>query len=456
MRKFEDGDDKREPEWPPHPSRLFSALAAAWGDSGAEESLVPALSWLEGQNPPKIYAGTCSPRKLVQAFVPVNDHRSLPEERSRKSRTFPSATLSDPDVYFVWDASPPPEVMPALEEILKRTSAVGHSSSLVAVEVADTIPQNGRIVWAPNASAGVRMRVAHEGRLKDLIERYKRFKTDPNKIHRPPAGKSALYAEPPEAQAGAPQGAFDRMIVLRREDGPRTSLRSTLSITGALRKSMLERGPQPPPEYLSGHAPESTPENPLRSERSHVAFVPLAFIDAAHATGEILGAALLLPNTLALQEAAVCWSVAEGIKELGMPWGAWRVSLTDAEERRRTLLPEMWTRRWDLWSTVTPFVFDRYPKDPYGEEPEQVVREAFVRTGLPTPANVALHYNPWHIGVPKAPLFPAAPPRPGKPRRYHCHVLARFEQPIRGPVVAGAGRYYGYGLFAPLFRRGGD
>ena len=33
---FDDGDDKREPEWPPHPSRLFSALVAAWGDSGAE------------------------------------------------------------------------------------------------------------------------------------------------------------------------------------------------------------------------------------------------------------------------------------------------------------------------------------------------------------------------------------------------------------------------------------
>src|SRR5579883_849700 len=28
---FDDGDAKAEPEWLPHPSRLFSALTAAWG-----------------------------------------------------------------------------------------------------------------------------------------------------------------------------------------------------------------------------------------------------------------------------------------------------------------------------------------------------------------------------------------------------------------------------------------
>ena len=100
---FEDGDDKVEPEWPPHPSRLFSALVAAWGDGGAEQDLRPALLWLENQGAPTIYASDCSRRKVLPVFVPVNDEffkqragilkerRQLPEERLRKSRKFPSA-----------------------------------------------------------------------------------------------------------------------------------------------------------------------------------------------------------------------------------------------------------------------------------------------------------------------------------------------------------------------------
>jgi CRISPR-associated protein Csb2 len=168
-----------------------------------------------------------------------------------------------------------------------------------------------------------------------------------------------------------------------------------------------------------------------------------------------MGIAVLLPNGLSLEETEICWLVASGIQELQMPWGRWKVSIADAEERIRTLRPETWTQPGKVWSTVTPFVFDRFPKDPFGEEAEQVVKTAFVRAGLPEPSDLDLHYNPWHMGVPKASAFPAVPARPGKPQRYHCHVLAIFDEAIAGPVVAGAGRYYGYGLFRPVFRREG-
>src|SRR5437588_12956028 len=86
---FDDGDVKAEPEWPPHPSRLFSALVAAWGDGGSEKELQPALEWLESQGSPTIYAPDCTRRKLVQAFVPVNDSVTLPEDRPRKPPAFP-------------------------------------------------------------------------------------------------------------------------------------------------------------------------------------------------------------------------------------------------------------------------------------------------------------------------------------------------------------------------------
>ena len=444
---FEDGDAKAEPEWPPHPSRLFSALTAAWGEGGAEDDLRTALEWLEGQAAPAVFAGGHTPRKLVQAFVPVNDAETVPEERPRKPRVFPSATLTHPHVYFVWDASPEPEIRNRLDRILQRTSSLGHSSCLVSVEMAESIDAGDLTEWQPDAKQGdLRLRVPYPGRLSELVERHRRFEETGAKIHRPSAGRSILYASRRERGEEPVRSMFDRMIILRRDGGQKASLRSALSVVGALRGAILAHAPQPVPEYISGHGPGSTQEKPVRSERPHLAVVPLPFVGAPHASGELLGAAVLLPNTLTREERDICWRAVEPIEKLTMPWGWWDVSITDAEEMRRALRHGTWAKASRIWSTVTPFVFDRYPKDAYGAEAEKTVREAFERVGFPQPCEVDLHYNAWHLGVPRASAFPAAAARPGKPQRYHCHVRVRFEKAVAGPVIAGAGRYYGYGL----------
>jgi CRISPR-associated protein Csb2 len=357
-------------------------------------------------------------------------------------------------VYFVWDAAPSEEVLKRLDQILQRTSSLGHSSSLISVEIVDLIAEDRLTEWMPNSREGNRIRIPYPGRLEELVARYRRFEESGNKIHRPSGGLTTLYSPKKSATELPAKSIFDRMIVLRRDVGPRASLRSALSITTALRGAILAHAPQPVPEYLSGHAPKSTPDKPARSEHAHIAVVPLPFVGAPHATGDVIGAAVLLPDCLTRQERDICWQVAGSVEELKMPWGRWGVSLTDAEEARRALRPGTWECSHTVWSTVTPFVFDRFPKDPYGEEAERVVREAFTRVGLPEPCEIDLHYNAWHVGVPKASMFPTAAARPGKPQRYHCHVRVRFESAVAGPVIAGAGRYYGYGLFRALFDGG--
>ena len=217
----------------------------------------------------------------------------------------------------------------------------------------------------------------------------------------------------------------------------------------------MKLSPQPVPEFVSGHAMSSSQEQPARSERAHIAFVPLPFTGFPHSTGEVMGLGVLLPRTLLPEEEEICWTTAGEIGELVMKWGRWKVAITDAEEKKHTLLPETWSKPASLWSTVTPFVFDRFPKDPYGAEAEQTVCDAFVRLGYPEPAEIELHYNPWHEGVPKAPYFAPVPARAGKPQRYHSHVMVQFDRPIAGPVAAGAGRYYGYGLFRQHFQNRG-
>jgi len=449
--EFHDGDLKNSVEWPPHPSRLFSALVSAWGEGGAEPELVPVLEWIERRPPPTVYAGGNSPRKLVQAYVPVNDIRSLPEDRPRKGRQFPSASLLHPNVYFVWADDLPAHLHEPLDRILNRTCALGHSASLVSVEVTDSLPVQGLRVWQPGEHDDpVRLRVPSPGRFADLEVRYRRFQANPSKVNRPSAGRSVLYGRPRGTTASSEfdQGVFGETIVFRL-DGPRVGLPATLHLTAALRGAMLGLADQPVPEYISGHASTGAQDRPAPSERPHIAFVPLAFCGSDHATGDLLGLATLLPRALSSDERAVCWETASRIEELRVKWGAYRVELSDFDEPRVNLREGAWTRPSAIWSTVTPFVFDRYPKNPFGKEAEQVVREAIARVGLPPPVVLDLHYNAWHSGVPRASGFWAAAPRPGKPQRYHCHVRVEFERPVRGPLVAGAGRFYGYGLFRP-------
>ena len=67
-------NDRRQPEWPPHPARLFSALVAAWADADEPDpSERAALEWLESQPPPGVSASEAVPRRVVSQFVPVND-----------------------------------------------------------------------------------------------------------------------------------------------------------------------------------------------------------------------------------------------------------------------------------------------------------------------------------------------------------------------------------------------
>ena len=67
-------NDRRTPEWPPHPARLFSALVSVWADSDRPcPRERAALEWLEAQSTPTIFASQAVPRSVATHFVPVND-----------------------------------------------------------------------------------------------------------------------------------------------------------------------------------------------------------------------------------------------------------------------------------------------------------------------------------------------------------------------------------------------
>jgi CRISPR-associated protein Csb2 len=220
------------PEWPPHPSRLFSALVAALYESGLDSDLRAAPVWLEQQKSPDIWAGSFVTRlesaagnrfskpKTPRSFVPINDDYSGKFRNSagrRKERCFPSGTPDDERVHFIWeDAAPSPATVDALRRIAAQVSYLGHSSSLVRVAVIGS-PRDAAL--RPSDSGNTLLRVASKGRLEYLDAEFAR--SQGTRQFRPDAGTVQRYARVPtnDVCAPTPASSFGEMIVFQRLNG---------------------------------------------------------------------------------------------------------------------------------------------------------------------------------------------------------------------------------------------
>lgn len=182
-----DPSSREQAEWPPHPARVFMALAAAWFESDpgelaldherfdlAEEAA--ALRWLEGLDKPTLLlpiTRSDQVRTSVTVYVPVNDKidsgattlQSAPNfTRSRQARTFPRCYVGPSSCHMIWQqADGVRQRIEALDRLCSRVSRIGHSSSLVRVSAVAELPErdvNANELWEPSeggASAHVRM-----------------------------------------------------------------------------------------------------------------------------------------------------------------------------------------------------------------------------------------------------------------------------------------------------------
>lgn len=156
-------------EWPPHPARVFMALAAAWfeteppegRDEGRGEwaSEGEALRWLEGLGDPEMILPAVDPgseRATVTFYVPVNDRagpsaaalQSCPSlARGKQPRTFPRRWVGYAPCIFHWpDVEGFDQHAAALDRLCRKVTRLGHSSSLVRMWLADH-PEPERSGW---------------------------------------------------------------------------------------------------------------------------------------------------------------------------------------------------------------------------------------------------------------------------------------------------------------------
>src|SRR5690625_3364414 len=142
-----DPANRSRSEWPPHPGRVFMALAAAHFETGEDPVEREALEWLESQPAPYLTAEEADERSVVTHYVPVNDKagpargilQSVPGlTRGKQPRTYPRVRPHDETVWLIWpDADPPGELRQALAGLCEKVTYLGHSSSLVQFWVSE-------------------------------------------------------------------------------------------------------------------------------------------------------------------------------------------------------------------------------------------------------------------------------------------------------------------------------
>lgn len=280
---------------------------------------------------------------------------------------------------------------------------------------------------------------------------------------RPVPGRWQGYDRPPKDKAHeTPGSVFDPQLIVLGIKGKRVSLLATLKLAAALRGLLMKECPeQPPPEWFSGHRLDGKPTAEL-----HLAFIPLPFVGTEHADGCIMGLALVLPMGLDQHEVGHCLEPFLRDPTTGLPrehplfdgqWFECAIELETRERLPKNLDPGTWTRESSVWASVTPVVLNRHfdGKDKW-ERAAESVKDACLHIGLPRPREVLLHPVSLVEGVPHAREYPQLLRKNDGGRQSHNHTVIVFDEPVRGPVLVGAGRFRGYGLCRPMDEEGGD
>jgi CRISPR-associated protein Csb2 len=417
--------------------------------------------------------------------------RELVDRRVRpQPRHFPAAIPHDPVVHLCWDVTVDRDTLAALDRVAGRVARLGHSSSLVSMRfIQGAVDRGQRRRWVPSEDGDVFLRVPLDGQLDLLRDEHARHGQVEARVL--PA-RFARYAvaegadEPPAAGTTFADGERE-WIVFEVVAPPEGGRRNLLDLSLAQRVARAMRGLLfnhidlgRSPASLTGHAADGSP-----ARVPHLAYVPLADVGHPHATGSILGLALVPPLGLAVESRDLLLeaihraeaqasqpdgpgaAAGDGPPALRLTLG--RSGVLHVQRLRdpsptRALQPERWTRAARRWHTATPVALGRNPgnlrsRDPAVaaravEQAERTVMDDCRNLGLPEPAAVHIHARSLLGGAPAAARFMPFPDDDGGgPRRVCVHAEIVFDRPVRGPLLVGAGRFFGIGLCAPVSTR---
>lgn len=441
--------DPAQPEWPPHPSRVYSALVAAAYAGGRtplpEERAV--LQRLEAATPPLLGFPDHDAPPAPDVFVPVNDDKSRIEFNPKKGRTrgvlhpnrqvrqFPSVVLlGEPVVTLVWDLACSDAELALLDGIAARVTHVGTSHSLAVAGFGraehDFAPR-----WQPDPQGEQFLRVTSAGRLAELDRLA-------DAARQPPKGSVPLRRPPPLCEVLRPYAVVRPAAVVQPARHDWISLKlldatwgadTAHTLARALRRAVMSLLGDAAPAAVHGHDPAV----------EHLAWLPLPDVGHPHARGRIRGVAVGLPRSMTAADRALALAGLARLQHLVLPDGqvARLAAYLDDPDTPLVLRAATWCGPATHWSTVTPVLLDRPPKKHSPELIGRALMDSLVHAGFPAPQSLQVLAASDFTGAPAALDVPTRVPR------FHARVV--FAEPVEGPVLAGRWKNFGIGLFRP-------
>lgn len=392
----------------------------------------------------------------------------LPNSRTRQKRTFPVVTPERTTFTFIWADAPPGTLRAALDELCKRVTRLGHSSSLVRCAIVDR-PITPTLV--PDENGDVVLRTVGPNQLIRLEAEFARHQGIENRVLPAiPKRYGRLQSKP--SGPVTTEGIFSNdWIVFERVGGARPLSSRGTDLSRALRDALFEQhGSRILPASLSGHRQDGS-----ATDQPHVAFVALPFVSHEHADASVQGCAIVFPRELAgsdrevLLRLVAAWErdrAIDGDGTMELAGGSLpTVRLKRVElPVKSTLRPATWCRPARRFVTATPIALDRNPgnlrSNQHGTahkasiEAQRYVADACERIGLPRPISVEVSLAPLLPGAQPVHAFLPWPGRPGRTTRVRVHADILFAEKVAGPVLLGAGRFFGFGLCLPISEEG--
>lgn len=350
-------NDRRRPEWPPHPARLFSALVSTWAEDGSDPTERHVLEWLEGLAPPAIAFSDAVPRKTVSHFVPVNDAAVVSRTwQERKAARVATLTRQLQDELLSSGGEVTRQVtlierkLAKEREVDRQVRHVGNTSPVSAAQMLpdhrgrqerffpSVTPHEARVTYlwegapgegmvatldrllarvtrlghssslvacrvsseppvpthVPSNEGGESLRGVRRGQLAELQRQFGR--------HRASRPRSLPYADTrylavgeslPEVETLEPNTVGDWLVFEFMHGYRSFPVTRAVELALAMRSAILHYAENPIPEELSGHGPAGMP-----TTAPHVAILPLPYVGFPYADGRILGIAVSVPTTL--------------------------------------------------------------------------------------------------------------------------------------------------------------
>jgi CRISPR-associated protein Csb2 len=127
---------------------------------------------------------------------------------------------------------------------------------------------------------------------------------------------------------------------------------------------------------------------------------------------------------------------------------------------KTALNPPRWCRTSTRFITATPIALDKNPGKLRSNRDGTARKAALeAQQSISDACQRVVGIRPVSVEVSLAPLLPGAqhvrdflpwPGRPGRTPRVRVHADIRFDEPVKGPLLLGAGRYFGLGLCLPV------